>query len=1196
MVVTKKSKQEIEDIYQGKTLHEHILSLPDTYIEGVIGDMREMWVYDEDDTRMVKKDITYIPGLYKIFDEVLVNARDQSIRESTCRTIKINVDKATGMITVWNDGPGIQVQIHKKYNIYVPEMIFSQLLTSTNYDQVGKTWGGKNGYGAKLANIYSTYFCVETVDMISKQKYKQVFENNMYTINPPEIETVTPRTKPWTRISFSPDYAKFGTKGLTNDTMSLFKKRAYDIAACAPAGCKIYLNDELINVNSFQDYIKLYYKDYPSSPVYEECGPRWKVCAIFDSNSEFRHMSFVNGICTYKGGTHVNHVFDQIVKRLIAHIEEKHNNLKIKPYQVRDNLTVFIDAVIEDPKFSSQTKEELTSKVVDFGSVCELSDEFIKQLIKSGIVDEVVALAQFKENAELKKSDGKKTQSIMGIEKYDKAIWAGTKKSNLCRLILTEGDSAKKFALDGLDVVGKEQYGVFPLKGKPLNVREATVKQLKDNEELNNIKKILGLKQYKKYTDTKSLNYGGIIIITDSDVDGSHIKGLLINLIQCFWPSLLINVPNFIQTLLTPIVKVWKKSDTKKANPIKFYTLSEYQKWTSENDTKNWVIKYYKGLGTSSDKEARESFKEFDQRLISYIWENSKEEGELLKETKTKHIDEESDSEGEDEVDNEVSDCDDIDFESKSYDAITLAFSKCRANDRKNWLFNYDKDDIIEDSVIQVPLSEFINKELKHFSNSDNVRSIPSLCDGFKPSQRKILFAAFKKNIVKDEIKVEQFAGFVSEHAEYHHGGASLQGAIINMAQTFVGSNNINIFTPIGNFGSRRSGGKDAASSRYTFIQLSHLMTKIFKKEDEKIYNYIPEDGMLVEPEFYSPIIPMILVNGALGIGTGFSTSIPSFNPLDIVNNLLKIMDDRDPIKMMPWYRGFKGSIKYRDNKVISIGKYEVIDENTMRITELPIGTWTEKYKEFLESISITDKNDKTATHIVAKFDNFSSNNIINFVITFTSNNLQSMIKTCAIEKKMKLTSSVQVSNMYMYNSKGVITKYETVDDILIDFYKHRLEMYEARKRYMIRMLENQLNIIRHKIMFIDNILKKKIILDNKRKAEVHTKLDELHFQKLSSDPDALEADKSYDYLLMSIWSLTIEKIEELNKEYEEKQKELNDYRTITLQALWRRELTEFVESYKKWFDEQEILDNQLDQKKPRQKAVAKPKQSVASK
>jgi DNA topoisomerase-2 len=1184
-----KTKGNAEEEYQMMQQHEHILKLPDTYMGSIKNDMNMMWVYDDETKMIVKKDILYNPGLFKIFDEIIVNARDQTVRCNECRTIKVSINKEEGIITVWNDGSTIPIKNHEEHKIWIPEMIFGRLLTSSNYNQTGKTVGGRNGLGSKLTNLYSRSFCVELVDTERKKKYTQLFENNMYKINPPTIVDVKPKTKSYFQVTFKPDYERFGSKCLTNDMYTLFKKRIYDLAICTN-NCKIYFNDELIKIESFMDYVKLYYDKFPSTPIYEEVNDRWKVCAIYDSNNEYGHVSFVNGISTFKGGSHINHVLEQITRRIVNYIKEK-NKLTIKGYQVKEKLSVFIEAVVEDPAFSSQTKEELTTKVADFGSKCELSDEFIDKLTKTGLVDEVVKMAEVKEMLELKKTDGKKTQSIRGIDKYDPALWAGTQKAHMCRLILTEGDSAKSFALAGTEVIGRERYGVFPLKGKPLNVREATAKQILNNEEFNNIKKILGLKQNKKYTSTKGLNYGGILVLSDQDEDGHHIKGLLINMIHHFWPSLLINVPDFIQTLSTPIVKAFKKSDTKKQNPIIFFTLTEYEQWKEElGSTKNYDIKYYKGLGTSKEDEAKESFVEFDKKVITYKWEHTEDmhiNDKKDNDKKDNDINDENTNDNDDESDDGL----DGDYNSKSNDAITLAFQKSRANERKTWLFNYNRYDIITSNIHEIPYSDFINKVMKHFSNSDNVRSIADLADGMKPSQRKILYACFKKNIVKNEIKVAQLAGYVSEIAEYHHGEASLQGAIVKMAHNFVGANNINLLTPNGNFGSRRLGGADAASARYIFTQLNHLSKLIFRSEDDAIYNYIDEDGTLVEPERYAPIIPMILVNGTMGIGTGFSTDIPPFNPSNIMDNLLKMLNGEDPDEMKPWFKGFKGTVKAIDDKIYSIGRYEIIDESNIKITELPVGTWTEKYKDFLESIMINDKNDKSPSHIITKYQNLSSNNTINFIITFVGNHLQNLIKSNTIEKKLKLISSIPITNMYMYNTEGKITKYETIEDILLDFYKYRLKMYQTRKVHMLKELLNDLEIIKYRVLFIQYVLAKKIILDNKRKTEVYDKLVELKFPKLSPNVYALEEDKSYDYLNMSIWNLTLDKIEDLNKEFEEKKQKYEDYDKTSVEELWKRELIELQNEYNKWIIEQDnSKDNTTTKKTKSVKAVKKNK------
>jgi DNA topoisomerase-2 len=1195
------NKLSIEEIYQKKTHHQHVLDIPDTYIGSPDLDIKEMWIYNSESGTMEKKEINMVPGLYKIFDEILVNSRDHKIRDKTCKNIKITTDKVTGRITVENDGTGIDVIMHKEHKIYVPELIFGNLLTSTNYEETGKIVGGKNGYGAKLANIFSTEFTIETLDSKRNKLYKQTFTDNMFTINEPVVETVPAKKKSYTKISFIPDYKRFSLKNLTNDMIGLFHKRVYDIAGCT--NVTVTLNDVEIKLKSFEQYIKMFYKELPSDLIYEECGERWKVGAIFDSDAGFNHMSFTNGIWTYQGGNHVLHVLDQICSKLLDHIKSKNKTVNVKSSHIRDNLTLFIDCVIEDPSFSSQTKEFMTSKISTFGSKCEISDDFITRLSKTGIVEQVIKFAEFKEMSDLKKTDGKKITNLRGIDKLCDAEWAGGRKAKQCTLILTEGDSAKAFALSGLEVIGREKYGVFPLKGVPINAREATAAQLLKNKEFTNIKQIMGLKQNKKYNDVSQLRYGSILILTDQDVDGTHIKGLLINMFHTFWPSLL-KIDGFIQSMATPIVKVYKKTDTKKTKPTIFHTITDYKNWvdiTLKGDTSKWLIKYYKGLGTSTEKEAIACFNDFEDKIISYVWDIVEEPNQVelkidnKKTSKKKSKKDDSDDESGvdekkpvDDEDDEGDNNDITDMNSKSYNALILAFDKTKTDARKNWLYNYDKNDVIVKQSGNVTISDFINKDLIHFSSYNVLRAIPSLCDSFKPSQRKVLSGCFKRKIENHEIKVAQLGAYIAEHTEYHHGEKSLFGTIINMAQNFVDSNNINLLLPLGNFGYRRQGGNEAASERYIFTKLNKLTAYIFRSEDTFVLTHQYEDGVQIEPVNYAPIIPMVLVNGVKGIGTGFSTTIPSFNPMDIIKNIELMVNKKNPVLIHPWYNGFKGKITKTDTyRYQSTGVYEIIDENTVRITEIPIDQTTDKYKLFLEDAYVVDKKPTKKQFLVSAVD-LGGNNSINFVLTFYGNCLQKIIKERTIEKTLKLTSSIAISNMYLHNSSGVVTKYEVIEDIFNEFYEYRLEIYKKRKAYMVRHIANQMNILKYKVQFIQDVLSGKIIINKQKKAAIIEKLEKLGYPKLATDIDAVEDDKTYRYVTdMQLFSLTQDMIDDLDNEYMLKKKEYDDYLNTPETTIWLRELDEFKDKYKKWLidmEEENAITDIKKNKKPKGK------------
>lgn len=1158
--MSKKQSKTVEDIYKYKNDHEHVLTLPDTYIGSVQEDKHKMWVHDT--SNIVHKTIDHVPGMYKIFDEILVNARDNTVRDPTCNCIKVCIDKDKGEISCYNNGKnGIPVVVHKEEKIYVPEMIFGHLRTSSNYDTTGKTVGGKNGFGAKLANIFSTHFVIEVVDAKNKLKYTQLFTNNMYNIDKPEISKLTKKTESSVTIKFIPDFAKFGIDSITDDIFSLFKKRVYDVAACTGDKVKVYFNDEQIEVSTFRDYIDMYYSgEPPSEPVYKQFNDRWKIGVVYDPNSGYRHISYVNGICTYQGGTHVDYIVGQVVNGIQTFISKKHKNMQVKYSHIKDNLTFFIDSVIEDPSFNSQTKEGLTDKVSRFGSTCEIDEEFILKLSKTGVVDEVVTFAKLKALSALKKSDGKKVQKIKGMDKLDDALWAGTRKSHMCRLILTEGDSAKSFAVAGTEIVGKERYGVFPLKGKLLNVRDATSSKLINNEEIKNIKQIMGLRQNKKYTDVSQLRYGGIIILTDQDVDGAHIKGLLINFIMFFWPSLITKVEGFVQSIATPIVKVWKKTDTAKKTLQQFFTLTDYEKWKQEIDSSKWKIKYFKGLGTSTDQEAQESFKDLDSKIITYCDVK----------TDSTHVTEE---------DSECSktDEDTVDKTSVTYDAITLAFSKTRTSDRKKWLSEYNRDSILDTNDRFISIPDFVNKELIHFSNYDNIRSIPSVCDGFKPSQRKTLFGSMKRGIYKDEIKVSQLAAYIADVSAYHHGPTSLEGTIVGMAQNYVGTNNINIMLPNGAFGDRRDGGKSAASSRYINTQLNELVPLIFKKEDEYVYRYCDDDGQQIEPVTYAPLIPLVLVNGSVGIGTGYSTKIPQFNPKDIVKVVRKRLKGEiiSNEHITPWYKGFKGKIEFVKSGVYrSSGVYKILNTTQIHITELPIDVWSDDYYKYLDTIVADNPDSPKKGEVLKEYTFGPGNNNIDIKVKFIDGVLQNLLIDDNLDKVLKLSKPINLTNMTIHDQNGALKRYNDVPDIIEEWYMYRLGVYIERKNYMLKLVKNQLDIIEWKVKFIEDVIKGKIVVFKDKKArkktEVIEKLVELKYPRLSTDVHATNDSKTYSYITnISLFSLTEEELDKLKKEHEEKLAEYEDYCATSVEEIWSRELDDFEKGYDKWFSKQ---------------------------
>ena len=286
------------------------------------------------------------------------------------------------------------------------------------------------------------------------------------------------------------------------------KRRVYDISGVTDKSLNVHYNGEKIKMKTFEKYMDLYLIS-GEKRVFQQIHERWELGLTLSKNDKFEQISFVNGIATPKGGKHVDYIAKIIIQKISNLIQKKNKDKKkINENYIKNYLRIFLNTTIENPSFDSQTKERLITAPGKFGSKPEIPDKFIKSYVeKCGIIDKVLSFADFKENKEAKKTDGSKKTKI-NVPKLDDANWAGTKKSEQCTLILTEGDSAKSMAISGLAVIGRDKYGVFPLRGKVLNVKDASTKQMIDNSEITNLKKILGLQVNKEYKDTKSLDMG----------------------------------------------------------------------------------------------------------------------------------------------------------------------------------------------------------------------------------------------------------------------------------------------------------------------------------------------------------------------------------------------------------------------------------------------------------------------------------------------------------------------------------------------------------------------------------------------------------------------------------------------------------------------------------------------------------------
>jgi DNA topoisomerase-2 len=862
---------------------------------------------------------------------------------------------------------------------------------------------------------------------------------------------------------------RFGGPG---DFEKLAEKRAWDTAMwCSKA--QVYFNKELLKVPSLEEYARMHTGDLPLAKMHTDS---FDIIVAHSTSGAFQQCSWVNGICTTKGGSHV----DKVVKALVDEISKDKRCMTLKPAQIKASLFVFVRVVVINPTFSSQEKAECTSKITE---VIDLKPKFIKDILASGVLDDLISKGSILVTKELKKTDGSKKSRITGIPKLDDANWAGTHKSHDCTLIITEGDSAKALAIAGLSVVGRNAFGVFPLRGKPRNVRDATVKQVTENEEFSNLKKILGLQHGKVYNSVRELRYGRLMIMTDADLDGSHIKGLVLNMFHVYWPKLI--ELGFVVSMVTPVIK---------AGRVWYFTEEEFR--TAQGASKfpsGTSVKYYKGLGTSTSAEAKEYFQKIEQLTVAF---------------------------GADPHMNE---------------SMTLAFSKAQADDRKGWLTNHmaaPPAGIPYGHIKSLPVTEFVHRDLANFSAEDIKRSIPHVVDGLKPSQRKVIYACLKKNLTTD-MKVAQLAGYIAEQTAYHHGEASLQGTIVNLAQNFMGANNLNLLEPSGQFGTRLAGGKDAASSRYIFTRLSPQTRKIFDPYDNSVLKYVMDDGQQVEPEFYAPIVPMILVNGAEGIGTGFSCYVPPYDIEIIKHNIQCALDQVAMAPMVPHFKGFKGKVtKTKDHTWVLEGVVAK-EGSQLHVTELPPGMWIQDFKEHLDAL--VEKG------TIQKFENHSTETTPDFRI-WGADGLKD------VGRELGLTKTIHTSNMHLIGPNGAVKKYNSPEEIIVDYLEVRIGTYKKRKAWQLKQLEAEVNWLSEKARFIRDVaVTPRLHVFNVPLEQIHTQLrrekyDETLWSKLMDI-------KTYQY--------TKEEVAKLEALCTAKRQEHAHLKALTVVQMWKNNLRE---------------------------------------
>lgn len=1179
-----------------------------------------------------------------------------------CSYIRINVNEETGETSIVNDGLWIPIETGIG-GLYNHTLIFGHLMTSSNYnDTEFRRTSGRNGLGAKLTNVYSAKLRVTGTDPQRKLKFEQTWTRNMRETEGPKITPYHGKTGS-TRVEWIPDFSCFpDLDAYTADIISVFRKLAVDTAMLTKL--RVDFNGEKFFIRDLLAYSKLYSiedvdvgtgegADPSLGNTEHDCstvassGPGARtgtgtgrsphtlhsvgrdnqqnmvlvvVPAAASSASELAvgeklpgHISFVNGIHTPLGGKHVDAWATALCDAVAARVSTKTKKLRSK--DVRKCLRFFVNVSVVNPSFESQNKFRLVAPAVQVnvtpGMVAAVASwPVVKNKLRQVMMED--------EQSAMKSTE--RTSKFKRIPGHDRANLSGGKRSQECTLIVCEGKSAAGTAVVGMQVgldgkKGPDFFGLYAARGKVMNARRASTQKLAKNKEVQDIIQAIGLRVNTDYSDDnnfRKLSYGRLLIMTDADTDGLHITGLLLNLFHRLFPSLLRREPSFVVTLQTPIVRVLLPHA--RGGDLTFYDEDAYRRYAEAEIAAGRVVKkkYYKGLGTLTKEDIRSSF---GKKLIFF------------------HTDSEAEAN------------------------MEIVFGKGSADARKQWIVQHDPDmhagasiDATTDAVCTMSLSHFLNTQVVKFSVVDCERSLPSCIDGFKKSQRKIFHTADKRGLrgTRPPMKVAQLGGATAEETNYPNGENNLLETTTKMAARYVGSNNLPVLLDVGNFGSRLEGGSDAANGRYTFTKIDPRAEYVFLEDDKCILDYIEDDGDVVEPKYFAPIIPMILVNGChAGIATGWSCSIPCFSPGDVIHAVREWIDCTESgtmppePDMTPWYAGHAGEIikavvrrpvkpnssgacaskrkgqegaqsirnkKMRtaatpsepgtiddDESVAGTGiqkedaddglhlseelpgildaatdtglelsdaanaieeevvflsqtEYTQIKPNVVRITELPVGVWTNRYRDDLEKLLEEKK--------IRGFVKQGTEETIDFTVTTLAGLDEKTVTD--VERTIKPVRAIRTNNMVLFDRNGRIRRFDTPGQIIHEFCTVRLSLYVRRRQRLIASMERELVIVRNKHHFLNSILAGKLVLKDRSEADIIREMGQpIMLSDGSQQPMFSDVDNDgFRYLLnIPMRNCTLEKMRAMQGRIAEIQEALDNLAKSTPRDIWRSEL-----------------------------------------
>ena len=1125
--------EKIKNNYNGKindttTLSalDHQLLRPDSNLGSINRSAEEAYVFR--DGAFYREIVqNYSSALCKIVDEVLTNVTDHKMRLELAQnrdgitrlTMHFRRDKS---FVISNDGQGMNI-VRDTDGVWKIQKIFSEDHHSSNYDDTRvRYWPGRNGLGLKVVTA-----CCEILDIATSsagQTYHQVFRNNRSEISEPDI--APSGQSMGTRIAFLPDYEYFGdVDGTLFESMKpVFVKKLFDIAAIFP-DLRVILRDE--NDIDRQIYVT------PETYVAMHAGCK-TTCAILHKNAGYRdnvfiifpnvgrcetlRLTFVGGIMSKINSVHeLTKTFEEgVVKEMYNRFYEKNGTVKYSAGGLGKLLSIIAFTFIQNPEFDSQTKRTLVNRAQSYKYIWpQITNDHFKLLFDNGLRTLVTTWLRSQRNENIKKAISETRVKLS--DKYVAANRASAGNPNTI-LFVSEGDSAKAPLVAALPILGRngqDNIGVYCFGGKIINASKKDTKS-RNNAIIAELIQILGLEFDKKYTSLAPLRYKCLFSITDADDDGIHIFSLVVSLLSRFWPELL--ALNFLFKFRTPCVKALHNG-----TEMQFYSLTSYKKWKETIGDARVQTDYIKGLGSNDDT----SFCAYLQNM----------NGNTIK----------------------------IAYDEHALEAIRIAMGK-DVTLRKDFLKAYNPSVVIDYDKTLITYSDHFNEYHPQYMNAANYRAIPVLMDGFKDSQRKIFWTVCSSPKVQ---KVNVFIGKVIQKANYHHGEQSLSKAIVSLAQNFVGARNINLLVPCGAFGSRADGPNVFSAPRYISTGLNDISRYIYRKEDECVLEpFMSDDNKPIHPKFYVGIIPMILVNGARGVGYAYSSTIPQFNPRDIVDYVVKKIekmrggaDDGKPVRVLrPWYYGSSCEIvpDFAPDgtflrRYLAIGKLFVANDGcALTITELPPGVWTNKYKNWL----IETHKDK-----VLRVDKYESK--VNGNPRITNVRIEVTLSTpfapnVDLMRELGLIKKISLDNMYLFDSTMRLRKYADQYEIINDFCEIRAKYYKLRKERMLADYAREIAKCDSEYRYIYAIaVEKRFAILN---AETE---DLLQFLTTMSGLFRDDSPSGFDYLLnIKNKYLTIKFMNELRERNAKMQQQMESLRKTDIYDIWLSELCELSKHF----------------------------------